>query len=166
MKGAGQAQLPLIPVNTDTAQRGCHDKVLHKSSWLHHKKCGMFKMQPGRWDSKITLSLWFLPDQKYLARRESCNTPTGFDSRKMANQQVWPPLNEFLQCWTLLGLAAGQQMGFPSKGQGEQHRHPWVVQEQSKRLCCLCRKLCSSCRAVLAHRNSSYHLPWPAWEGR
>lgn len=37
-------------------------------------------------------------------------------------------LNEFLQCWRLLGLAVGQQMGFPSKGQGEQHRHPWVVQ--------------------------------------
>lgn len=31
MKG-GQDQLTLIAVNTETAQRGCHDKVLHKRS--------------------------------------------------------------------------------------------------------------------------------------
>lgn len=97
MKGGGQAQLTFIPwskstnphpVNTDTAQRGCHDKVQHKRSWLHHQKCGMFKMQPGRWTQKLHSPCGFLPDQKYLTRKESCNTPSAFDSRKMANLQV------------------------------------------------------------------------------
>lgn len=37
-------------------------------------------------------------------------------------------MNEFPQCWRLGCLAVGQRMGFPSRGQGEEHRHPWVVQ--------------------------------------
>lgn len=34
----------------------------------------MFKMQPGKVNSEMTLSLWLPPDQKYLTSMGSCNT--------------------------------------------------------------------------------------------
>lgn len=65
----------------------------------------------------------------------------------------------------VLGCGAADGIPLQRTGRGTQASLGGAGRNQTG-LCCLCRKLCSSCRAFLVHRNSSYRLPWPAWEGR
>lgn len=69
-----EQKVEVLTQSTHTQDKRVAMTVLYKNSWPHHKICRMFKMQPGKVNSKITLSLWFPPDQKYLMSMWSYNT--------------------------------------------------------------------------------------------